>query len=255
VTSAEFVVPLNDVDLAAEIDGSEFFSCAWHPHTHQVTLRRRAPTTSPPGGLGYTAWFAQHATAGAASRALGAASGGAVRGLRRGVPIAARLTAQRSAHHYSDRSYRVLTAPRWAPFVESEWALPRAQLGDALHELASWHERSWARRRGPVVAFPVEVSTGAPDGIWLSPAYGRPTAYVAARGVAGEETSTFFSALAAIMSTRGGRPRLGGVVTGAAPDLAPRYPCWAQWHELRRQLDPQGRLASPESDRVLGPVR
>lgn len=255
VVSAELVVPLGEVDLAAEVAGSEFFSCAWHPHTRRVTLRRREPTTAPPGGLGYTAWFARHAARNLAGVAVGAATAERVRGLRRAVPPAARVMVHTSPRHYSDRSYRVLVAPRWVGFVESEWALPRAQLANALEELVSWHEQSWARHQGPVVAFPVEVSTGAADDIWCSAAYGRDTAYVAARGVAGDETSSFFSALAAIMGPLGGRPRLGSVITGAAPDLAPRYPKWAQWHELRRRLDPQGRLASPESDRVLGPVR
>ena len=65
----------------------------------------------------------------------------------------------------------------------------------------------------------------------------------------------WFEAVAVVMGRFGGRPRLGSVVNLGAPDVAPLYPRWAEWHALRRRLDPGGRLSNQETDRVLGPVR
>jgi L-gulonolactone oxidase len=104
------------------------------------------------------------------------------------------------------------------------------------------------------VTSPVEVRTAAGDDIWLSPAYGRDTGYLAARAGAGEDGRELFDEMAAIMVPLGGRPQWGTVHPLAAADLAPRYPRWDDWQRVRHRLDPGGRLTNPETDRVLGPI-
>ena len=250
VAARESVVSLDGLELESEIAGSDYFSCAWLPHTRLVTVRRRYRSAAPPGGFGHLAWARTYGVTSAALavRARGGRHWPAV------VPLSARVR-RGPLPASTDRSYRVLCTPRWVRFVESEWALPRPALEGALRQLAAWHEQSWAERRRPAVAFPVEVTTAAADDVWLSGAYGRDNGYVAVRAATPADGEEWFAAVAAIMGPLGGRPRLGGVVGLGAPDLAPRFPRWADWHVARRRVDPQGRFATPETDRLLGPVR
>jgi FAD/FMN-containing dehydrogenase len=56
------------------------------------------------------------------------------------------------------------------------------------------------------------------------------------------------------MDGYGGRPHWGKRHFQTAATLAPRYPRWSEFQELRRRLDPAGVFANAYIDRVLGPV-
>jgi FAD/FMN-containing dehydrogenase len=56
------------------------------------------------------------------------------------------------------------------------------------------------------------------------------------------------------MAAAGGRPHWGKRHELGAAELAPRYPHWAAFQQVRARLDPSGRFANAHLDRVLGPV-
>lgn len=113
------------------------------------------------------------------------------------------------------------------------------------------------RRRGWRVSFPVEVRVAAADDRWLSTAYGRETAYLAAHRYVREPHRDYLAAVAdAVRDVAGedARPHWGKLHDLTAADLAPRYPRFAEAVALRDRLDPEGRFANPYTSRVLGPV-
>lgn len=151
---------------------------------------------------------------------------------------------------YADRSHRVFAHPRRVRFRESEWAVPRPAVPAIVDELDAT-----IRRRGWRVSFPVEVRVAAADDRWLSTAYGRDTAYVAAHRYVGEPHREYLTAFADIVHAVAGpdaRPHWGKLHDLAAADLAPRYPRFADAQALRDRLDPEHRFANAYTRRVLG---
>jgi L-gulono-1,4-lactone dehydrogenase len=109
------------------------------------------------------------------------------------------------------------------------------------------------RRRLPI-GFPIELRVVAPDDALLSTAHGRPTAYIAVHQYLGMEYESYFRAVEEIMDDYGGRPHWGKRHYQSAATLAPRYPEWERFAEIRARFDPEGRYENDYTRRVLGPV-
>jgi L-gulonolactone oxidase len=148
-----------------------------------------------------------------------------------------------------DRSYRIFASERRVRFTEMEYALPRERGPEAVRRVLGL-----VRDRRFPVGFPIEFRLVAPDDAWLSPAYDRETAYVAVHQYQGAVWEPYFRAVEEIMDGYGGRPHWGKRHFQTAETLAPRYPRWRDFQEVRARLDSEGRFANPYTDRVLGPV-
>ncbi|HST65678.1 MAG TPA: D-arabinono-1,4-lactone oxidase [Mycobacteriales bacterium] len=234
--------------LPAEADHVEFY---WWPHTRDAQLKRN--TRVPVSDLApLPRWKAvlddelvSNVLFGAVCRA-----GARVPAL---VPPANRLaTRLLGTRTYADLSHRVFAHPRRVRFRETEWAVPRPLLPAILAELDAT-----IRRRGWRVSFPVEVRVAAADDRWLSTAYGRETAYLAAHRYVREPHEDYLGAVADVVHAVAGtdaRPHWGKLHDLTAAELAPRYPRFADALALRAELDPEGRFANRYTDRVLGPV-
>jgi L-gulonolactone oxidase len=234
--------------LPAEADHVEFY---WWPHTEDCQLKRN--TRVPLSELDpLPRWRAVLDDELVANVLFGAVcrAGARVPAL---VPPANRLaTRLLGARTYTDRSDRVFAHPRRVRFHETEWALPRALLPDVLRELDAT-----IQRRGWRVSFPVEVRVAAADDRWLSTAYGRETAYLAAHRYVREPWTEYVQAVGSIVRAVAGddaRPHWGKLHSLTAADLAPRYPRFADARAVRARVDPEGRFANGYTDRVLGPV-
>jgi FAD-linked oxidoreductase len=147
-----------------------------------------------------------------------------------------------------DHAYRVYSSLRRVRFNEMEYALPRAAAPEAIGRVMDLIER----RRLPIL-FPVEVRFAARDESFLSTAYGRETAYLAAHQYRGMEFETYFRGVEAIMDSYGGRPHWGKRHYQSAPTLAERYPDWGRFQAVRDRLDPGRVFANDYTRRVLGP--
>jgi FAD-linked oxidoreductase len=232
--------------LPTEADHVEFY---WWPHTRDAQLKRntRVPLTE---FAPLPRWRALLDDELVANGLFGAVCRAGVR-VPALVPPANRLaTRLLGTRTYTDLSWRVFAHRRRVRFHETEWAFPRALLPDVLRELDAT-----IRRRGWRVSFPVEVRVAAADDRWLSTAYGRETAYLAAHRYVREPWADYVDAVSAIVLDVAGtdaRPHWGKLHSLAAADLAPRYPRFADAQALRRRLDPDGRFANPYTDRVLG---
>jgi FAD-linked oxidoreductase len=231
-------------ERCAEYDHFEFF---WWPHTPwaQAIANRRSPEPLPgkprrgPGSYLTDVVLDNHAF-------------GLLQGLARlnrsWIPRLTALSARAMGRReIADRSHRVFLNRRLVRFAEMEYALPREQLVPALKEV-----RRMIDRTGLLVSFPVEVRAVAADDIPLSPAYGRPTGYIAVHVFHRFEYERYFREVEAIMTAHQGRPHWGKLHFQEAAGLRPRYPLWDRFLAVRDRLDPQGVFANPYLDRVLG---
>ena len=90
------------------------------------------------------------------------------------------------------------------------------------------------------------------DDIYLSPAHGRDSAYLAVHMYRGMEFRGYFDAMEAILRGHAGRPHWGKLHKLGAAELEPLYPRWQDFQQVRKRLDPRGVFATPYLQQLLG---
>ncbi|MCW0215758.1 MAG: FAD-binding protein [Pseudonocardia sp.] len=245
--AVEKALPLEQV--LAELDGlaagNDHFEFYWFPHTEIAATKRNNRTEATGPTRGRVAEWVGDDLLGNGAFAMACRVGARMPRL---VPGLNRLAARQFADaEYVDRSYRVFCSPRRVRFLETEYAVPREALPEALAGL-----RVAAQRHGQAVTFPVEVRVTAGDDIPLSTASGRDTAYVAVHVYKGQPHEAYFGAVESVMTALDGRPHWGKLHTRAADTLRDSYPGFDAFVALRDRLDPEGRFTNPYLDRVLG---
>jgi len=240
--------PLEEVlaSLDELADGAEHFEFYVFPHTDVALTRTNNRVEGPPRPPRPARRFLEDValTNGAFGTAcrLARARPSLVPALNRSI---VRLASGRTR---VDRSDRVFASPRLVHFTEMEVAVDRAHIVDLLRAAKAEAERH-------PVPFPMEVRfVAADDSALLSPAHGRPTAYLASHQYRGMPAEPFLRAVHAIADGFGARPHWGKRHWHTAETLAPRYPGWEAFQALRARLDPEGTFASPGVARVLGRV-
>jgi FAD-linked oxidoreductase len=148
-----------------------------------------------------------------------------------------------------DASHRIFVSPRRVRFTEMEYAIPRAHAVQAVRAV-----RHAVEVHQFAVSFPIEVRFVAADDALLSPAHGRDTCYIAVHVFEGMEWEPYFRRVEEIMDSFAGRPHWGKRHFQTADTLRLRYPKWDRFQTLRARLDPDGRFANSELDRILGPA-
>jgi FAD-linked oxidoreductase len=208
------------------------FELYWFPHTGRVDTKVMDATDAPssPDGLGR---FLNDVVL----------ENGAFWALSEACRWAPRLTAPVSrlcASLVSEGtrvgpSHRVFATPRLVRFQEMEYAVPAESGADCLREI-----RRYVDDQHVLVHFPVEFRFVKGDDSWLSPAYQRDSAYIAVHQYRGMPYRDYFEGVEAIFRNHRGRPHWGKLHTRRATDLAPLYPMWDPFHDVRRRVDPRG---------------
>ena len=144
-------------------------------------------------------------------------------------------------------SHRIFPTPRLVRFQEMEYNVPTEEFIDALLEI-----RDCIKRRRFAVHFPVECRFVRADNIWLSPASGRDSAYLAVHMYQGMPHREFFDAIEPILQRHKGRPHWGKMHTMTAEQLSALYPCWDDFCRLRAELDPKGVFLNQYLEEMLG---
>jgi len=150
---------------------------------------------------------------------------------------------------FNDRSYRVFASPRRVHFVEMEYAVPIEATVEAVQRV-----RALVSSLPYPVSFPVEVRVSAADDITLSTASGRDTGWIAVHMYRGVPYEQYFRGVEAIMADLDGRPHWGKLHWRTPEDLAPVYPGWDRFQDLRTRMDPLGVFQNAALNRVLGPL-
>jgi L-gulonolactone oxidase len=233
-------------ELAAAADHFELFA---FPYTRTVLTRTSTREPGRPTRAHPAPWRPRLQEDVLENRLLGAVCGlGRVR--PQAVPrINRAIAAAMGASEVRDEAHRVFASARRVRFTETEYAVPREHARAAVEGVL----RAIEERRLPVT-LPIEVRFAAPDDALLSPAYDRPSCYVAVHQVHGMDFAPVLAAAEGVLSGLGGRPHWGKRHSLTAAELAPRYPAWDRFGAVRARLDPAGVFASAHTDRTLGPV-
>lgn len=146
------------------------------------------------------------------------------------------------------QSYEVFPHVRVVRFREMEYTVP-ADAGPAcVREIL----RTIRERRLPI-AFPLEYRYVKADDIWLSMFEGRDGCSISVHQYGDTDHRAYFAEIEPIFWKYGGRPHWGKIHTLDAARLAALYPRhWKDFHEVRRSLDPQGRMLNPHLKHIFG---
>lgn len=228
--------------LAADEEHCEFY---WLPFTGAVQLKRNRRTTDRPSRRGRVAsWLANEVVENAGVAAVQRLSRAAPQATPMLNRAASRLIGRRT---YVDDAPAVFTSSRRVRFHEMEYALPLAAAAPALRELRD------LTARGPWrIAFPVEVRFAPADDVWLSPAYGRDTVYVAVHAYPRTAYSGWFTAVERLWTSYSGRPHWGKLHTMDAGYVRDQYDRIGAFLAVRDEVDPHRTMANGYLDRVLG---
>ena len=241
-------MPLHRVldELDDRVADAEHFELWTFPHSGVAITRtnRRTDFVARPPGRARTyideVLLENHALS--ALNRVGRRAPGAIPALNR---LAGGLASRRVR---VDESFRIFASERRVRFEETEVAVPRERAREALETCREILERH-------PVGFPVELRFSAADDALLSPAYGRPTAYLAAHVFRGVPFAGALGETESALLAMDGRPHWGKRSWADAAELAGRYPRWHAFAAARAELDPGGRFATPWTERMLGPVR
>jgi L-gulono-1,4-lactone dehydrogenase len=232
------------LDRFDEYIREEHVDLYWLPFTDAVLIKRNRRTTeaarplSPPA-----AWWAD-----AAENAGVAAIQWITRAAPRSAPLAnaaaARLISRRD---YVDAAPAVFASVRRVRWYEMEYALPQRVAVAAIEEFRR------LTMRGPWrIAFPVQIRLAPADAVWLSPAYGRDTVYVACHAYPRTDYQGWFAAAEELFVSYGGRPHWGKLHTRGVGDLQPTYPQMAAFRAVRNRVDPDRLMGNDHLRHVLG---
>jgi FAD/FMN-containing dehydrogenase len=145
-----------------------------------------------------------------------------------------------------DWSYRIYPSERIHPFVEMEFAMPRANGPDCFREI-----RKLIRTRHPWVTWAVEYRTQRGDDLYLSPVYQRDSVTISVHEMPDRPYQAYFDDAEAIFLNHGGRPHWGKLHSRRAPDLRALYPMWDRFQAVRERVDPEGRFLNPYLRRLM----
>ena len=140
-----------------------------------------------------------------------------------------------------DISHKILTNVRNSRFNEMEYSVPAEVGAECLREiLKTIYDQAID------VNFVLEYRYVGADDDWLSMAYGdNPHATISIHRAASEDYRPYFNVIEPIFWKYGGRPHWGKVHSLTHLELAELYPRFKDFMELRRELDPQGRMLNP----------
>jgi len=219
-------------------------SFEWFPGTGVTRIRTAMATDAPPRSEPSTATGREWLMRNAGHWMLAHASDRAPRFAHR---------AQRLALQLLPESERIEAAPAPAsqPLLRQsellEYQLAVEDLGPALTQLE--HLLKALNLRGYLA---LEVGFIAADDVWLSPAFGRDSAFVRLKRFRGIEQAPIASTFADVMERYDARPHWGSAHGKGASALAPLYPRWADFLALRSRLDPHGVFLNDYLSGLLG---
>ncbi|WP_255610091.1 D-arabinono-1,4-lactone oxidase [Micromonospora sp. PLK6-60] len=149
--------------------------------------------------------------------------------------------------HRVGPTHRTIPQHRELRFEEIEYMLPSEAFPACFAEV----RRRIRDRHRRIAGWRVLVRSIAPDDIWLSNAYGRPTTTIACLQNTSLPYEEYFRDMEAVFRQYGGRPHWGKKHWLTARDLRPLYPRWDDFRATRRRLDPDGVFLSPDLARLL----
>lgn len=220
------------LDKLDQYNQNRNFELYWFPYTDTVQTKVSNETTEPDKGDGFGSWFNEMVMENGLFWVLSKMSKyipGMYKPVSKlsawGVPATTKIGA----------SHRVYATKRLVRFHEMEYNIPAENFKECLAEVKACIEKENFK-----VHFPLELRFAKQDDIWLSPAYGRDSAYIAVHMYRGMPYQEYFSAMENIFKKYNGRPHWGKRHFQTPEYLSQTYPKWEDFHRVRKELDPKG---------------
>jgi FAD-linked oxidoreductase len=143
-----------------------------------------------------------------------------------------------------DRPYRIYPDPDFQGQIvmrELEYMVPFEKGRDAFLAL-----RKLIREDFPENKFPIEVRAIAADDAWLSGFYQQDSVSISICGHEALDYRTFLAAVAKVLDPFDGRPHWGKIFYQDRKRIRELLPKFDDFVRIRRELDPQNRLLSPQ---------
>jgi FAD-linked oxidoreductase len=215
-------------ELAKNNRHFEFF---YFPYSQYAQAKYANISTGPSQKKGFGTWINDYVVENLAFKALSELSRW-IPGLT--VPVSKLCGAAIGTVNKTHWAHEVFSTPRMVKFQEMEFSVDVARMADTVRELSAMIEKKKIR-----VHFPIECRTVKGDDVWLSPAYGRDSGYIAVHMYKGMEFREYFDAAQSIFLNNGGRPHWGKMHFLGARELSKLYPKWDEFQVVREKLDPQ----------------
>ena len=130
--------------------------------------------------------------------------------------------------------------------MEMEYNVPTEAYMDVWKDL-----RSAIDKHRFNVHFPIENRWVKQDDIYMSPAYGRDSAYIACHVYHKKDCRPYFKVLEEIFKAYNGRPHWGKMNTLTIYDVIERYPKYPQFMKFVAEHDPEGVFMSPYMSKLM----
>lgn len=244
---ADVPVPLEEVlatfhELAAANDHFEFFV---FPYTETALTLRRNRTDRPAAPRSRLNRFFGDVVI---ENGLGDLALRATGRMPSVIPRTARFSTRfMSQAEQIDISHRCFANYRTIRFNEMEYALPREAGPEALSRVLDL-----IREQKMPLAMPIECRVVPADDSLIGPVSDRDSTYIAVHQHATLEWQPCFHEIERIFDSYDGRPHWGKHHFKSAETLAPLYPEWDRFAEVRDRLDPNRTFTNQYVKTVLG---
>ncbi len=145
------------------------------------------------------------------------------------------------------KSFDVFPHPRIVRFREMEYTVPAEVGADCLREILA----TIKKRKIPLY-FPLEYRIVDEDDIWLSMYSKRKGVAISVHQFGDLDYQAPFAEIEPIFWKYEGRPHWGKIHTLDEKRLAQLYPHWQDFQEVRRELDPTGKMLNQHLQTLFG---
>lgn len=145
------------------------------------------------------------------------------------------------------RSHNIYATMRLVKFTEMEYNVPAEVYQDVIKEVIQLvNSEKFA------IHFPIENRWVKGDDIFMSPAQGRDSAYIACHVYSKKNNSSYFKALEDIFRAYDGRPHWGKMNTLTQNDVIDMYPKFSDFNRIRTEQDPNRIFTNPYLKKLIG---
>lgn len=145
------------------------------------------------------------------------------------------------------KSFEVFPHARIVRFREMEYTVPAEVGAQCLREILATIEK----KRLPLF-FPLEYRVVKGDDTWLSMFHQRDGAAISVHQYGDLDYKAPFAEIEPIFWKYGGRPHWGKIHTLGEKRLAELYPHWNDFQQVRRELDPSGKMLNTHLKTLFG---
>ncbi|MEZ5045068.1 MAG: D-arabinono-1,4-lactone oxidase [Saprospiraceae bacterium] len=223
------------------------FECFWLPYTKYVLRKSASITQEPIDKIGLGSILQEYILENMAFKVLCEMAYYFPSKNKWVSEIAASTLGHHVKRAYSHHIYATIRAVK---FNEMEYSVPY----EAYPEVMKAVQKSFDKHQFKV-HFPIENRFVKGDDIYLSPAYGRDSAYIACHVYYKKPFKEYFKILEDIFKAYDGRPHWGKLHTLTAHELNERYPKMGLFLEHQANQDPENLFVSPYLNSLLFPFQ